>query len=518
MDKLRFEPMHFTLEHCRYGGKEIEYKFYRDICYVEHPVDVTYQTINIKEPVSIDGQKVDASRAPIFFCIGCAGFLSSTASSGGAFGPPGGGPGGPEKPGGMMPPPGAPSQIKSSEEWEAMAGGEGHAGVGITGIPLLGSMPPQMPGPMPGADEEGPAGPDGNRNEKLSMGYVVVDVGCRGRENQWPSGEFYGKAPAAIVDLKAAVRYLRHNRELIPGDTEKIIATGGSGGGWMSTLVAASGNCAWFDPYLMALGAAEERDDIFATYSTSPIIDHENADGGIEWQGGCLLTNPKDIAWSQEIVEHFRQYLTDSDFHGGEGYGKLTLDNLDQYILQKYLWPDATRYLKKLSPSEREAYLISRPWIHWDGESARFTFRDFGSYAPRNANVPSFDDLELSQPSPDLYGDAQVAARNFTDFSIRKATGDPEDKAPQALVDRYHSVNPTWHILQRHSDVAPHWWIRHGACDSCTSVAPAVLLAVAAENAGKDVNLRLVWDGGHCEDDDPEAFHGWLRDITGYTL
>ena len=46
----------------------------------------------------------------------------------------------------------------------------------------------------------------------LAAGYVVVSPGCRGRDNKAADGTYYGKAPAAIVDLKAAVRYIRHNK------------------------------------------------------------------------------------------------------------------------------------------------------------------------------------------------------------------------------------------------------------------------------------------------------------------
>ncbi len=520
---LQFDSNRFTTETATCRGKRIVYRFYREIPYVEHPVDLTYQTLNIKEPIEIEGKAVDCTNAPIFFAIGCAGFLSSTAVSGGAFGPPtneedgsGGMPGGP----GGMPgsPPKAAMEITSSAEWEAMAGGEGHAGMGIMGIPVLGSFPMRMPGPMPDMEEDGGGAPDGNRNELLANGYVVAEIGCRGRENQHPDGTFYGKAPAAIVDLKAAVRYLRHNQGKIPGNTEQIISTGGSGGGWMSTLVAASGNCHWFEPYLDELGAAKERDDIFASYSTSPIIDHENADGAIEWQGGELITDPQKRQWSQELADIFGNYLMQAQYVGRNGFGLLTKDNLGEYIAKEYLIPDATRYISSLSEAEREEYLAKRPWIIWDGTTANLHFEDFGIYATRNANVPSFDDLTLSQPGPNLYGTETIASQNFTDFSIRLATGNPEAKASPEIVARYHAVNPVWHVKQKHSTLAPYWWIRHGACDSCLAVPPAVLLAAALEEAGVEVNLRLVWDGGHCEDDDHDVFMNWVSEITGYNI
>ena len=514
-DPLLFPAEQYTLQRYTYQGTEIVYRFYENLCYVAHPVDITYQTMNVKVPVSIGGKAIDASAAPIFFGIGCAGFLSSTAASGGSFGPPPGadGPGAPGGPGGPSGPKKA-SEITSSEEWEAMAGGEGHAGGGIMGIPLLGEFQPAPPAPGPGEPGE-MAPPDGSRWGKLALGFVVVEVGCRGRENQFPDGSFYGKAPAAVVDLKAAIRYIRHNRGIFPGDPEKIITTGGSGGGWQSTLLAASGNCKWFAPYLDALGAAQERDDVFISYSTSPIIDHEHMDGGIEWQGGSLLTDPKEQAISGGYAADFAAYLTEQAFYTPEGQ-RLTAENLGDYITKTYLLPDATRYLSARTAEEQQAYLRTRPWLHWDGSRASFTFSDFGRYAPRSAIVPSVDDMELSQPAPNLYGDEHTAARHYTDRSLALASGDPNATVDPALTEIVHSQNPTWHILQGHSDLAPHWWIRHGACDSCTSLGPVVLMAAAAQKAGADVHLRLVWDGGHCEDDDHPEFLRWVQDITGY--
>lgn len=509
---LTFHADRFSVRKQIYKGTEIVYRFYEEIPYVSNPVDITYQTMNVKVPVAVNDIEVDASKSPIFFCIGCAGGLSTTASSGGTFGPPPGegGPNGSEAK--QM------NQLLSSEEWENMAGGEGHMGGGIAmmGMPVLGAQPRLLQSQEPPTSEDAPAPPDGNRWEKLKRGYVVVEPGCRGRENQWPDGTYYGKYPAAIVDLKAAVRYIRHNRDVFPGDSEKIITTGGSGGGWMSTLLGASGNCPLFEPYLEKLGAAKERDDIFATYSTSPIIDHDHVDGAVEWQGGALITDPELKARSETLKDIFRDYLEAYAFQGSHGYGLLTADNLSDYIMTRYLIPEASQYIKKLGKMEQKNYLALRPWISFDGEHASFTFEDFGRYAPRSANVPYFDDLAMEQPQPNGYGDEHTAAQHYnTDFTLRLATGNPSAKVDKRIADRVNLVNPIWHIHQNHSDLAPHWWIRHGTCDPCTALPPAVLLAASLETRGKDVNARLVWDGGHCADDDQDCFWEWVKEITG---
>ena len=53
----------------------------------------------------------------------------------------------------------------------------------------------------------------------LLQGFVVASPGARGRTSD------VGRAPSCIVDLKAAVRYLRYNDRIMPGDAEKSFRT-----------------------------------------------------------------------------------------------------------------------------------------------------------------------------------------------------------------------------------------------------------------------------------------------------
>ena len=112
----------------------------------------------------------------------------------------------------------------------------------------------------------------------LSQGYVVASPGARGRT------EANGRAPAAIVDLKAAVRYLKANDAKMAGDARKIISNGTSAGGALSALLGTSGNAREYVPYLRALGAANATDDVFAVSAYCPITNLEHADAAYEWQ------------------------------------------------------------------------------------------------------------------------------------------------------------------------------------------------------------------------------------------
>jgi hypothetical protein len=64
-----------------------------------------------------------------------------------------------------------------------------------------------------------------NVGAALKAGYVYIDVATRGRGIVAADGSYAGKAPAAIVDAKAAVRYLRLNDSAMPGNANHIVVT-----------------------------------------------------------------------------------------------------------------------------------------------------------------------------------------------------------------------------------------------------------------------------------------------------
>jgi len=360
----------------------------------------------------------------------------------------------------------------------------------------------------------------------MSYGFVIVAPGCRGRDCQAADGTYFGKAPAAIVDLKAAVRYLRAMGDAIPGNKERILSTGGSAGGALSCLLAASGNNPLYAPYLKAIGAAEERDDIFASCSFSPIIDLEHADGGYEWQYGPIpcggaATGPiritpglVDQTLSAELAAQYRAYQNELGLSGRGSFGPVTGDNLQDYLLQAYLHPEASRYLNTLPSAERETYLAEHPWIRFTDGNAEFTWADFLNYDGRMKGLPAFDDFGKEMAEPDLFGTETVKTRHFTAFSKAHDPSETDDVIDEELAKIINMMNPYYFVRTGNPGCAPHWWMRYGALDRDTSIPVFTNLATLLENAGKDVNARLVWDGGHCADDDPEGVMIWMLEMS----
>lgn len=137
----------------------------------------------------------------------------------------------------------------------------------------------------------------------LSRGFVYVTIASRSRGATAPAGVYtdgiyQGKAPAAIVDAKAAVRYLRLNDSLMPGSASRIVVNGTSGGGAQSTQLGATGDSADYLPYLKAAGAAgidtngksSISDSVYAIVAYCPIQDMGSADVAYEWMFNVLDT------------------------------------------------------------------------------------------------------------------------------------------------------------------------------------------------------------------------------------
>ena len=130
----------------------------------------------------------------------------------------------------------------------------------------------------------------------LSRNFVLVSYGGRSRNGDPIDGKYDGHSPGIVADTKAVIRYLRSNAEALPaGDVEKIIITGTSGGGALSTVIAASGDSLDYFESLYEIGAAgvEKNEDgsysssisdsVFAVIAYCPITDLGNADAAYEW-------------------------------------------------------------------------------------------------------------------------------------------------------------------------------------------------------------------------------------------
>ncbi|MFI8189709.1 subtype B tannase [Streptomyces sp. NPDC085946] len=492
-DEDAYTELTTTLADADGTDHEVTYRFWKAVTYVAEPVDEKYQSLNVSVPVTIDGKAVDASGAPILFANSVGGYMPSSVADatgvggGGTTGMPGGGTGGSGAPTASASAPAGSGEVQSGGN--AMLNGRGKR----VSLPEL----------------------------ALAAGYVVVEPGARGRTLKNSAGVYYGTAPAAIVDLKAAVRYVRANKGRIPGDTDRIVSTGTSAGGALSALLGASGDSPLYAGYLEELGAADASDAVFATGAWCPITDLEHADGAYEWNWG---TNPLgtggqvDQTVSRELAARFAEYQAGLKLRGLNGFGTLTARNYDAYLLKQYMEPSATTWLKGLSDADRASYLAANPFITWKNDRARFSWADFLTHVgARKKTVPAFDALDLSTGENNLFGTGTTQARHFTAYGLAHDTaGATGTRVDADIPAKLRLMNPMYFLVEKpNPHRARHWWIRLGTADSDTSHTVSANLAAAAHGLGDDVSHLYYWDEGHGANTDAGDFIAWIARVAG---
>lgn len=456
---LIFNPSSFTIQSQEVNGKTIAVRAYEKIIYVAQPIDTAYQTLNIYIPEEyFNGGSINgytAKTAPIFF---------------------------PNKVGGYMP--AQPASFK----------------------------PQAQRSPMPG----------GNQNTAvvtaLSKGYIVASAGARGRTTANAQKEFTGKAPAGLVDLKAAVRYLKFNDATMPGDANKIISNGTSAGGAMSTLLGATGNHPDYEPYLKALGAAKATDNIFAVSAYCPIINLENADMAYEWQlnkihgykfrGKEGVLDAEAIKVSDALKAAFPTYLNSLNLRDETGT-KLRLDaegngNFKEYLNQ-YLAASAQKVLETGVDLSKHTFLKID-----NGNVLSVDFDGYMTYLERMKTPPAFDALDNKSFENNLFGTATIENRHFTAYSMAHSTASNATMADKQVIKM---MNPMQYIGDKKAQTATYWRVRHGAKDKDTGFAVPVILATTLKNKGFTVDFALPWDKPHSGDYDLADLFNWMDNI-----
>jgi hypothetical protein len=387
----------------------------------------------------------------------------------------------------------------------------------------------------PGTAQPSAQGPQAGRPSTIAVallkGFVVASPGARGRTLKDASGAFTGKAPAAIVDLKAAVRYLRWNAGVLPGDMDKIISNGTSAGGALAALLGASGNSLDYEPYLQAMGAAAGRDDIYAVSAYCPITNLEHADAAHEWlfngvndyraiQMSMLDFNmvrkevagtltPEQIKVSNDLKPLFPAYVNSLKLKTPQGQS-LTLDARGNGSFKDWVMGYVLASAQAQMAAGKDMTQYS--WLSIQGGKVRgLDFNAFVRYAGRMKLPPAFDALDASSGENNLFGSPATDIRHFTDFSMERSTAPGAVRAEAQLVKMMNAMRYIGHAEVSN---AKRWRIRHGTIDRDTSLAIPVMLAAALENQGYAVDFALPWDQGHAGDYDLEQLFAWMTQIA----
>ena len=356
----------------------------------------------------------------------------------------------------------------------------------------------------------------------LSRGLVVASPGARGRTS--PTG----KAPAAIVDLKAAVRYLKANDKTMAGDARKIISNGTSAGGALSVLLGASANQKDYAGRLKKLGAAEADDSIFAVSAYCPISILEHADAAYEWQfhgvndyqkmnitmldynverklvKGTLTAAEKQLSGS--LKPQFAPYLNSLKLKNAQGK-PLTLDKNGNGSFKDHIAALLAQSAQTALDAGKD--LSARNWLTVaNGKVTAVDFDKYAAAAGRQKTPPAFDGVDLSTGENQLFGSQTQDKRHFTAFAAQHSTVKGAGKADAQTVKM---MSPMPYIAHTPTQ---HWRIRVGTNDRDTSLAVSAILAAKLQNSGKSVDYALPWDVPHSGDYDLNELFDWIDGIA----
>ena len=298
-------------------------------------------------------------------------------------------------------------------------------------------------------------------------GMIYLQPGIRGRDNTTDSQgqEVVGGAPWGVTDLKAAIRYVRYNKDLLPGDTDKIVSFGHSGGGAQSAILGASGDSTLYNPYLEALGAAMKdkegnpiSDAPYGTMTWSPITSLDYADAAYEWNLGQFADSNSRAegtftqALSQDLAKEYANYINQLGLkHEGQALtltesseGIYTQGSYATYLegvvnqsLNNFLADTSFPYTsdgagpggstESVTYETAQAYIdnlnAETQWVTYDAatNTAKISsLADFAKYVKTaSKSVPAFDALDRSLAENAVFGVAEANELHFDQLVAR---------------------------------------------------------------------------------------------------
>lgn len=246
----------------------------------------------------------------------------------------------------------------------------------------------------------------------MEAGCIYVYAGFRGRSAGYDTAsgknELYpGGSPWPVVDLKAAVRYLRYNAGSLPCDASRVFVFGFAAGGGVSAVLGSSGDSALYTPYLESIGAATHdakgasiSDAVFGSASWCPVTSFDEADAAYEWAMGQYASEDTraEGTWtrqlSQDLAASYGEYVNEMDLRADDD-SQLTLDVTDSDAYSMGSYADAVASVIDDSAT-------------WFVQNTPFPY----AYTPQRLTEPSFP------------GDPNLAATRASEAAQTQVTTD----------------------------------------------------------------------------------------------
>lgn len=403
--------------------------------------------------------------------------------------------------------------------------------------------------------QSAPTGYSKNAATYTREGFIYVVAGCRGKD---------AGIPAGVTDLKAAIRYIRANLNVLPGCSERVVAYGHSGGGSQTAVLGASGDSALYLPYLDAIGAVDSSDAVNAAMCWCPITGFDSADEGHEWSMGNTRINLSEemMEISDALASAYAEYVNHMGFTSPDGE-LLTLEASDAGIYQAGSYYE---YVKRVIEVSLEHYLTDTSfplnvssgkgassaayqtaqdyidalnangeWVSYDAETGKVSISSIHDFTARlkraSKPVAAFDKIEAGGHELFNTGDGECTHFDAALAEIVKGTAYEAEFAEDLIrtdtlgysMDyRLRMFSPLSWLMPANEDygaskVAEHWRIRTGITQSDTPLTTEINLALALQAYGVDTDFETVWAQGHTQAErtgkSDANFIAWVHDI-----
>ena len=320
----------------------------------------------------------------------------------------------------------------------------------------------------------------------LSQGCVYVYAGFRGRsagvDSSSGSSDVYpGGAPWPVVDLKAAVRYLRYNAASLPFAPERVFVFGFSAGGGVSTVLGASGDSELYTPYLEQIGAATHdadgkaiSDAVAGSASWCPVTSFDVADAAYEWAMGQHASDGTraEGGWraqlSSGLAAAYGAWVNSMDLRNSDDE-QLTLEETDgsQYTMGSYADQllsyvnDAATYFVQNTPFPY-TYTPQRlddPTFPGDPNllATREAAQASGASAFVSASAKPSEEAEGAVAAADATGEEDAGTTSSTSADA-DASSTASQPSGTTLVQSTIYDTPTNYFAALNSD---HWWVNY---------------------------------------------------------
>ena len=319
----------------------------------------------------------------------------------------------------------------------------------------------------------------------LAAGFVYLQPGIRGRSNMGGTADrdeaYSGGAPWGVTDVKAAVRYFRYNRDVLPGDPDNIYTFGMSGGGAQSALVGATGDSPLYTPYLEAIGAAMTAPDgsavsdaVAGSMCWCPITSLDTADAAYEWMmgqfsdSGARASDSFGSALSKDLAEAYADDLNALGLRDGDT--PLTLTASDSGVCQAGTYYD---YLLKVVNTSLNNFLSDTVFPYTETQTAQFPGGSAGGFGAGGGQASAGAALPAGSGPSGGFPGASSAASSGTTYATAQ--------------DYVDSLN------------ADGTWITYDAAGNTASVSSLEALAEHEKTAAKSVGAFDEVDRGQGE-------------------